>query len=202
MASPYALTIRNDTGAGGSTERGAAELANANAAHGLSNIKTSGAIAAATVTSKVQFASTLAFSVGGTWYSANATDNFWVLGAAGANTTVAASSWQKYALCIDTGGLAVVFEGTQSTIGASSVTWKNVANTSIWSPLLTILNTSPGLCIAGVLTVATDATHTFVPGTTLLGAAGITASYINGVDASLLPLISNQAGTLIYGNGG
>jgi hypothetical protein len=41
------------------------------------------------------------------------------------------------------------------------------------------------VAIVGVLTVATDSTHTFTPGTTLLGAAGITATYIDGIDISV-----------------
>lgn len=205
MASPYTLVGRADSGPLGSTARGGAELANAAAALLLSNIKTSGGLATATTTSKVKFANTLAYSVGGVWYSQTTQDNFWTLGGTNTSTAVAAASWQKYILCIDNAQAAVAFEGTQSTLSAAGVKWTNIAAQSSWAALLAVLNTSPGLCVAGVLTVATDATHTFTPGTTLLGAAGITATYVDGIDSSLLPLIATSSGIngdLIYGQGG
>lgn len=41
-----------------------------------------------------------------------------------------------------------------------------------------------GSAVLGMITVATDATHTFTPGTTHLDAAGITTTYLDGSDGS------------------
>ena len=51
--------------------------------------------------------------------------------------------------------------------------------------------------IVGVLTVATYSTHTFTPGTTALNATGITATFVDGIDPTLLPLIGDGSSNLI-----
>jgi hypothetical protein len=132
---------------------------------------TSAAIATATVTSQVKTTATLTYLIDGGFQTAiTATDNFWTL----AGTTVAVASWQKYLLFVNSAGAASVLQGTQSTVSAAAVG----------------LPTMPqSLSLVGVLTVATDATHTFVPGTTLLGATGITATYVNGVDPTLITVV-------------
>ena len=124
-------------------------------------------------------------------YSKAATDNFWTL----SGTTVAASSFQKYALLIDTAGAASIQEATQSIVSAAAVSWANVSQLSPWAPFLTTVGSTKA--IAGVLTIATDATHTFVPGTTLLGATGIMAMFADGIDQSLLPLMGNATGGIV-----
>ena len=130
-------------------------------------------------------------------YSKAATDNFWTLGSATSNTTVAINSFQKYALCVDDTGVATVQEATQSTVSAAAITWYNVTpiagggNKSSWAALCAILNASK--CIFGVVTVATTS-GTFIPGTTLLGAAGITTTYQAGIEPALNPLLANERG--------
>lgn len=171
--------------------RAAAEQSNAEAALLLNQPLTAAGVATATTTSKAKTVNTLTYLIAGVFFSKGATDNFWTL----SGTTVAASSWQKYLLLIDSSGAASIQEGTQSLVSAAAVSWTNVTGVSRWGPLLSVLNA--GKCIVSTLTIATDATHTFVPGTTLLGAAGITATFVDGMDQSLLPLIANTTGTLL-----
>ncbi len=182
----------------GAATRHTAELANALAVLQLSQILTAPGVITATVTSQVKTANTLTYLINGIFKSKGATDNFWTLGVAGSATVVAASMFQKYVLLIDDAGAATVQEGTAGQT-AATVTWTNVANLGPYSPILTMMG--PNKAIAGVLTVATAAATTFTPGTTLLGAAGITATYIDGIDVSLLPLITVGA-NLVIGNGG
>lgn len=175
--------------------RAAAECANALNAYNLSRALTAAGVATATTTSKAKTVNSLQYSIAGVQYTKGATDNFWTL----SGTTVAAASWQKYLLLIDTSGAASVQEGTQSVVSAASVTWTNISGMSSWAPIISLLSGSKA--VVATLTIATDATHTFIPGTTLLGATGITATFADGIDQSLLPSIANQMGTLI-GNGG
>lgn len=175
--------------------KGNVELSNATVLYVMNRAMTSGAIAIATTTTQVKTAATITFMVNGQFYSLSATDNYWTL----AGTTVAAASWQKYLLLVDTAGAATIQEATQSLVSAAAVSYTNVSGLSKWAPLITVLNT--GKIIAGYLTVATDATHTFTPGTTALGATGITTTYTNGLDQTLLPILANQAG-LVMGLGG
>lgn len=183
------------TGRRSDSYRLAIELANAGAAFAMSRSLSAAGVATGTTTSKVKTVNTLTYTVQGVFYSKGATDDFWTL----SGTTVAASSWQKYLLLIDTAGAASVQEATQSVVSAAAVKWTNVSGVSAWAPFFTSISTTKA--VVGVLTVATDSTHTFIPGTTLLGAAGITATYVDGIDMSILPLIGNGAGTII-GNGG
>lgn len=180
-----------------SLERASLWQGNAGTAFGLNCAYSGAGCATATTTSKAKIVNTTAYTVGGKILSKGATDNFWTL----AGTTVAASSWQKYLLLIDDAGAASIQEGTQSTVSAAAVSWGNVTAAAKafpqnpWAPLISILSASKA--ILGVLTIATDSTHTFVPGTTLLGAAGITATFIDGIDPSLMPLMANDSGLLI-----
>ncbi len=172
--------------------RATAQFANAMAAFGLGHGYTAPGITIATTASKVKTANTLAFTINGVWYSLTASDDFWTL----AGTVVAKASWQKYLLLVDTAGAATIQEGLQSTVSAAEVKWTNVSGISPWAPYLSTVGETK--MVAGVLTVATDATHTFTPGTTLLSAAGITDTYIDGIDQSILPFPGDAQGT-IYG---
>lgn len=174
-----------------SMEKASVELANAGMAYMLNMPLSSGAIAIATTTTKVKTAATITYSINGQPLSLSATDNFWTL----AGAVVAASSWQKYLLLVDASGTASIQEATQSLISAAAVSYANISGLGKWAPLLTILNA--GKIIAGFLTVATDATHTFTPGTTALGATGITTTYTNWMDPYLTPLLANQTGVLM-----
>lgn len=173
--------------------RAAANVANATLVFALSQAKTAAGCATATVTSKVKTANTLTFTVNGVFFSLNATDNFWTL----SGTVVPAGSFQKYALLVDTAGAASIQEATSNTVSAATVVWSNVGQVTAVYPFLTTVGSTKA--VVGVLTVATDATHTFTPGTTLLGAAGITATYIDGLDQSLIPLNGDYQGT-VYGS--
>jgi hypothetical protein len=179
-----------------SMAKGDVEMTNALALYTLNMPFSSGGIAIATTTTKVKTVSTVTYQLAGiNSYSLAATDNFWTL----SGTVVAAASWQKYLLLVDSAGTASIQEGTQSLVSAAAVTYTNVSGLSKWAPLITVLNA--GKIIAGYITVATDATHTFTPGTTALGATGITTTYTNGLDQALLPIIANQTG-LVMGVGG
>ena len=180
-----------------SLERASMWQGNAGTLYGLNSVYAAPGCATATVTSQVKTTASAQYTVGGRIFTKAATDNFWTL----SGTTVAVSSWQKYLLCVDDAGVASVVEGTQSTVSAAGVTWGNVSAAAKafpqnpWAPLITVLSASR--CIFGVLTVATNASTQFVPGTTLLGAAGITATFIDGIDASLSPLMANESGLII-----
>ncbi len=178
-----------------SQARGAAELANAIGIYALSRALTAAGVARGTTATKAKIVNTLQFSVGGAQFSKAATDDFWTL----SGTTVQASSWQKYLLLIDSAGAASIQEGTQSIVSAAGVAWDGISKVSKWAPFITTVGTTKA--VAAVLTIATDSTHTFVPGTTALNASGITATFADGIDQSILPLMGNTSG-LIVGNGG
>lgn len=127
--------------------------------------------AVGTTTSKAKTVATATYTIDGEFKTKAATDDFWTL----AGTVVAVGSFQKYLLLIDGAGAASVLEGVQALTAAAVV-----------------LPAPPdSKSILAVLTVATDATHTFTPGTTLLGAAGITATFVDGIDPSMLPTIAD-----------
>lgn len=120
-------------------------------------------VATATVTSQVKTTNQVDFFCSGSVFRKAATDNFWTL----TGGVLAISSWRKYALVVDNAGTATVVAGTDSTVSAAAA----------GLPAL-----PAGKCVFGILTVATNGATTFTPGTTLLGAAGITATYVDGLD--------------------
>jgi hypothetical protein len=182
----------------GSQARGAAEAANAALVYGLSQALTAAGTATAATTTKAKIVNTTTYTVGGAFFSKGATDNFWTLGGTGSATVVAASAFQKYLLLIDTSGAASVLEGTQAAT-AAGVTWANISALSAYAPFLTAVGSTK--CVVAVLTIATDSSHTFTPGTTALSAAGITATFADGIDQSILPLVGSE-NALVVGNGG
>lgn len=179
----------------GSQSRAAAELSNAEAIYTLSRSLTAAGCARGTTAAKAKTVNTLQYSVAGVQFTKAGTDDFWPL----SGTTVSASSWQKILLLIDTAGAASIQEGLQSTVSAAAVAWTNISLTSPWAPFIAAVGSTKA--IVGVLTIATDSTHTFIPGTTALNAAGITATFVDGIDQSILPVIGNETG-LVVGNGG
>lgn len=177
-------------------ERSTAALANAVTLLDLNRALTAAGTARGTTAAKAKTVNTLTFTIAGAFFSKAGTDDFWTL----SGTVVAAASFQKYLLLIDAAGAASIQQGTQSTISAASVAWTSVTATAGnvqtgHGPLITVLNA--GKAIVGVLTIATDATHTFTPGTTALNATGITATFADGIDASLIPLVCNEQGNPI-----
>lgn len=184
-----------------SMERAMAWQGAAGTLFGLSQVYADPGLAIATVTSQVKTTASAQYLIAGVGKTKAATDNLWMLGVAGSNTTVAINSFQKYALLIDDAGVATVQEATQNTVGLTSVVWSNVvANAKAvpqnpWAPLMSMLNASR--CVFGILSIATNGSTTFVPGTTLLGAAGITATFSWSIDPALLPMIYNDKNLLL-----
>lgn len=127
-------------------------------------------ITTATTTSKVKFANTATYRFEGVNKTLAAQDNFWTLN----GPVVAVSMFQKWLLGVDVNQAAVVIPGVPATT-AAGVTFASVPQ---------------GVSLYGVCQVATDGTHTFTPATTLLGATGITATFWDGYDPSLLTLIT------------
>lgn len=121
-----------------------------------------------TTAAKAKTVNTATYTIDGVFKTKAGTDDFWTF----SGVTVAVSSWQKYLLLIDASGTASILAGTQSTVSAAAV----------------VLPAPPDAkCILAVLTIATDGSTTFVPGTTALNAAGITATFVDGIDAGLIP---------------
>lgn len=172
--------------------RADAQMANAFGMFALSRATSDGGIGIGTTVAKARSNATITSLINGVFYSKGSTDDLWTL----SGSVVAVSSWQKYLLLLDTSGNASVQEGVASTVSAADVKWTNISNISPWAPFLTVVGETK--FIAGVLTVATNASTTFTPGTTGLDAAGITDTYIDGIDQSILPLLGNAQGT-IYG---
>jgi hypothetical protein len=121
----------------------------------------------ATVTSQCKTTQATVALCAGVANPVAATDNAWTLTGA----VLAVSSFRRYLLLVDASDVFTVLASADSTVGASSCRWAS--------------RPANGQAILGVLTVATDSTHTFTPGTTLLGAAGITATYIDGIDVNV-----------------
>lgn len=126
------------------------------------------ALAQGTTATKAKTVNSVNYFSAGVPKTKAGTDDLWTL----SGTTVAVSSFQKYLLLLDAAGTASVQEGVQSTVGASSVKFGQLP--------------ASGKAIIGILTIATDASHTFVPGTTALNAAGITATFSDGLDPAIL----------------
>lgn len=197
MATTATVALRPDDSARGSQPRASAELGNALALYQMNQLYTAGGVTIATTAAKAKLVNTATFIVGGQFQSLGATDNLWVLGATGATTVVAASSWQKYLLLLDntpTTPVATVLEATQSTIAAASVTWGNLG-VGTWGPLISTLNTNR--TIIAVATVATNSSTTFTPGTTAFNASGITTTFVDGIDPSLLPVIGDATARIL-----
>lgn len=174
----------------GSQARGAAEAGSGALVFSLSRALTAAGSARGTTAAKAKTVNTTAFTVAGKFYSLAATDDFWTL----SGTTVAVSSFQKYALLVDTSGTASIQEATQASTDAL-VHWRNVSAFSGWAPFLSIVGSTKAIVCC--LTIATSASVTFVPGTTNLNAAGITATFTDGIDQSLLPVMGNETGAIV-----
>lgn len=127
-----------------------------------SRVLASAAVATGTTTSKVKTVTNpVAFIVDGAVLSKAAADDFWTLTGA----TFAAGLSNKWLLLVDAAGAASVAIGTPAATLAAVV--------------LPAIPTSKA--VFGVLNVV-NATNPFIPGTTLLGAAGVTATYTQGND--------------------
>ena len=96
-----------------------------------------------------------------------ATDDFWTL----TGGVLAVSSFRRYLLLCDASDTASVLASDDVTTAAADCRW----------------TTQPanGTAIVGIVTVATNGSTTFTPGTTNLSAAGITDTYVDGWDISV-----------------
>jgi hypothetical protein len=145
-----------------------------------------GGVALATTKSKVKTAANVTYLINGEFKVKNATDNLWTL----TGDAVAAAMFQKWLLCLDTDGAASVVIGTAGATAAEVVLPAWPANKSV----------------VGVLTVQNGSAADFTPGTTLLDAADITATYYDGFPAALLgdapaTIAAGAADTITFSNG-
>ena len=149
-----------------------------------------GAIAIATVTSKVQIVSTIYYTVDGVFCSKGATDNFWILPATqvainpgGTPSAVPVST--AFGSAADTADSVRYFFLGLNAAGTAFAYISNPPNTAAVSQDETLLPAfDDGVTIVGILKVTIAAGYVFTPGTTLLGAAHVTAAYTN---VSVLP---------------
>jgi hypothetical protein len=133
---------------------------------------TAAGTAIATVTSQVKTVNTLTFLINGAFKSKAATDNFWTLTGTAVTAGVGGAT-MHWALCINAAGAASVVQGPT-----------NQGSTTVWTPAPANLQPAD-LCIAGICKVSLTATTVFTPGTTLLGAAGVTTTFVDGCDHTL-----------------
>lgn len=129
-------------------------------------IATTPAVAIATTASKVKTTNATVLRNAGVLNALAASDDFWTL----TGGVLAVSSFRRYLLLCDASDTATVLASDDATT-AAACRWVSLPDN--------------GVAIVGILTVATDASTTFTPGTTLLSAAGITDTYVDGVDISV-----------------
>ena len=112
------------------------------------------AIAIGTTKSKIKTAAAIDYSIGGVAYTKAATDDLFVF----TDVTVQpVGTTRYYLLGLDKDGASVVTTGTATELP----------------------DVPAGSCPVGYVKIVTDATHTFTQATTLLDAAGVTATYVN-----------------------
>ena len=129
-----------------------------------------------TTASKVKTTATTQLFVGGVVLSLTGTDDLWTL--TGAN--LAAGSVRRYQLCWDGASATTVATVRQSDdqVIADFGSAAEALAACRWT------TTPPlGTSIVGVLSIV-NLTNAFIPGTTLLSAAGVTDTYIDGPDAN------------------
>lgn len=140
--------------------------------------------ATATVTSQAKTVNTLVYLIDGVFKSKAATDNFWTLTGT-AVTAGGTGATLHYALCINAAGAASVVQGPTNNAGLQGPNGQILAgSTTVWQPAAAILLPAD-VCIAAILKISLTATTVFTPGTTLLGAAGVTSTFTDGMDGSL-----------------
>lgn len=130
-------------------------------------VATTPGVTIATTASKVKTANATVLRNAGALNALSASDDFWTLDGG----VLAALSFRRYLLLCDASDAASVLASDDSTVSAASCRWHTLP--------------ANGLAIVGVLTVATAAATTFTPATTLLSAAGITDTYIDGIDVDV-----------------
>lgn len=130
-----------------------------------------GGAAIATTKSKVKLAAAVDYSIKGVMYSKAITDNLWTL----TGSVIPLLGTGRWLLCLNAAGTASVIAGTSAGYAASIPVDSNGA---------------PTVCpIAEVKVVCANAA-TFTPGTTLLDATDVTATYTN---LALVPAVGYGA---------
>ncbi len=126
-------------------------------------------IAIGTTTTKVKTTNATVLLNAGAVNAFGITDDAWTLTGA----VLAASMFRKYLLLADAADARTVQASTDSAT-AAGCQFTNLP--------------ADGQAIVGMITVGTDGSHTFTPGTTALNAAGITTTYYDGMgdDAALM----------------
>jgi hypothetical protein len=139
---------------------------------------TSGALANGTTAGTIKTTVAVTFTVNGVFYSKAITDNIAisytgpsVYGAAtnGSFTGATGGSTRLYGLYMDTAGAVSIEPGPIV----------NTAELSAGTAALHFPAPKRGLTCFGVMRIAVTANTTFIPGTTALGAAGVTTTYLN-----------------------
>lgn len=113
---------------------------------------------------KMKTTATLTYTINGVFKSLSAADD---LAFSAGHTTIPASS-----ACL----FAVWADGSADSAAAVSTTQGPIVASGDPCPVPPLAS---GKALIGLVKVATDGSHTFVPGTTDLGAAGITDTYYN-----------------------
>ena len=138
----------------------------------------SGALAIGSTTSQISTGAIGHFVINGRAYRKAITDNIAisytgpsVYGAAtnGSFTGATGGSTRLYGLYMDTAGAVSLEPGPIA----------NTAELSAGTAALHFPGAKRGLTCFGVMRIAVTANTTFIPGTTALGAAGVTTTYIN-----------------------
>lgn len=141
-------------------------------------------LATATVTTQVKSTATTQLFVNGVPLSLTATDPL-LLAATFATSdpnTLAIGAVRRWQICWDgTNATTVITARPSNTLLIANYASATVALAACRWP-----NLPPaGTVIVGILSVA-NITNVFTPGTTLLGAAGVTATYVDGPDANCM----------------
>ena len=144
--------------------------------HGTRNYA-SGAVALGTNTAKIKTVAAINYCINGLLFAKAATDDLFVF------TTLApvqaALTTCYYLLCLDAAGASVVVNGVpMATAAISTTNYPAVPATPIDA------NGVPTACPIAIAKVVLGATS-FIPGTTLLGAANVTTTLSN---VSVMPL--------------
>jgi hypothetical protein len=145
--------------------------------------------ATATVTSQVKTTATTQMYIDGVPLSLTATDNLWtnaIFLAANA-VSLAAGSVRRYMLLWDGSSATTVVSmySSNDQVIANFTTSALALAACRWPGPIPKNATGGSNVVVGVLSIV-NVTNPFVPGTTLLGAAGVTATYRDGPDANCL----------------
>jgi hypothetical protein len=137
-------------------------------------------------TSKVKTTATTQCEIDGVLISLTGTDDLWVLTADAANT-LAIGYCRRYQLLWDgasgTTTVSVKASNDKSIAASALGTAASALAACRWPGLPAKSAAGNSQVIVGVLSIA-NVTNVFIPGTTLLGAAGVTATYRDGPDAA------------------